>query len=78
MIVEIPIFFAKGKTPIRAEIQIRTIGMDFWASLEHQLKYKAKAPVPDSLHQRLRQCADKSAALDQEMQDIYRQMKKGQ
>ena len=38
MIVEIPIFFAKGKTPVRAEIQIRTIGMDFWASLEHQLR----------------------------------------
>ena len=40
MIIEIPVFFAEGKTPIRAEIQIRTIGMDFWASLEHQLRYK--------------------------------------
>ena len=38
MIVEIPVFFAEGKTPMRAEVQIRTIGMDFWASLEHQLR----------------------------------------
>ena len=40
MIVEIPVFFSKGKTPMRAEIQIRTNGMDFWATLEHQLRYK--------------------------------------
>ena len=40
MIVEIPVFFAKGKTPMRVELQIRTNGMDFWATLEHQLGYK--------------------------------------
>lgn len=40
MIVEIPVFFSKGKTPMRAEIQIRTNAMDFWATLEHQLRYK--------------------------------------
>jgi putative GTP pyrophosphokinase len=40
LIVDIPVFFSTGKTLMRAEIQIRTIGMDFWASLEHQLRYK--------------------------------------
>ena len=40
MIVEIPVFFSKGKTPMRVELQIRTNGMDFWATLEHQLRYK--------------------------------------
>lgn len=40
MIIEIPVFFSKGKTPMRAEVQIRTNGMDFWATLEHQLRYK--------------------------------------
>lgn len=40
MIVEVPVFFSKGKKPMRAEIQIRTNGMDFWATLEHQLRYK--------------------------------------
>ena len=39
MIVEIPVFFAKGKTPMRVELQIRTNGMDFWATLEHQNWY---------------------------------------
>ena len=47
MIVEIPVFFAKGKTPMRVELQIRTNGMDFWATLEHQLRYKkgSKRPI---------------------------------
>ena len=46
MIVEIPIFFAEGKTPMRAEIQIRTLAMDFWASVEHQLRYKKNIGDP--------------------------------
>ena len=40
MIGEIPVFFAKGKRPIPVELQIRTNGMDFWATLEHQLRYQ--------------------------------------
>lgn len=40
MIIEIPVFFSDSKKPIRVEVQIRTIAMDFWASLDHQLKYK--------------------------------------
>ncbi len=40
MIVEIPVFFAKGKTPMRVELQIRTNGMDFWATLEHHFAIK--------------------------------------
>ncbi len=42
MIVEIAVFFAKGKTPMRVELQIRTNGMDFWATLEHQLRWKVE------------------------------------
>ena len=40
MIVEVPVFFSDGKRPMRVEIQLRTVAMDFWASLEHQMKYK--------------------------------------
>ena len=40
MIIEIPVFFSESKKPIRVEVQIRTMAMDFWASLDHQLKYK--------------------------------------
>lgn len=40
LIIEIPVFFSEGKELIRVEIQIRTVAMDFWASLEHQIRYK--------------------------------------
>ena len=40
MIVEIPVFFSNEKRPMRVEVQIRTVAMNFWASLEHQIKYK--------------------------------------
>ena len=45
MIIEIPVFFSDSKKPIRVEVQIRTIAMDFWASLEHDLKYKSVSEV---------------------------------
>jgi putative GTP pyrophosphokinase len=45
--------------------------MDFWASLEHQLGYKTKNELTDDLHGQLKNCAEKIAALDMEMQDIY-------
>lgn len=73
MIVEIPVFFAEGKTPMRAEVQIRTIGMDFWASLEHQLRYKKD--LGDNaqyayISQKLSECARAITATDNQMQDI--------
>ena len=73
MIIEIPVFFAEGKTPIRAEIQIRTIGMDFWASLEHQLRYKKDLGNNEQyalITQKLTECARTITATDNQMQDI--------
>ena len=70
MIVEIPVFFSKGKTPMRVEIQIRTIAMDFWASLDHQLRYKKDIPNVDMISARLKKCADVISATDLEMQSI--------
>ena len=70
MIIEIPVFFAEGKTPIRAEIQIRTIGMDFWASLEHQLRYKKDKVITSEMHARLKKCADIMADADYQMQKL--------
>ena len=73
MIVEIPIFFAKGKTPIRAEIQIRTIGMDFWASLEHQLRYKKNLETSsnyEEISRELQECAQNITQTDIHMQKI--------
>lgn len=73
MIVEVPVFFTKGKTPMRAEIQIRTIGMDFWATLEHQLRYKKgieEMEGYETVSQELLSCAQTVIEMDNEMQQI--------
>lgn len=74
VIVEVPVFLSTGKEYLPVEVQIRTIAMDFWASLEHQLRYKETASVPDTLNRQLHDAADKIAALDGEMQHIHDQM----
>lgn len=73
MIVEIPVFFSKGKTPMRAEIQIRTNGMDFWATLEHQLRYKKGIEEMEGYEQisdELAKTAHELNNMDLEMQNI--------
>ena len=73
MIVEIPVFFAKGKTPMRVELQIRTNGMDFWATLEHQLRYKKgieEMPGYDEISEELLHSARDIIEADNEMQRI--------
>ncbi len=71
LIVEIPVFLSTGPVPVPVEIQIRTIAMDFWASLEHKLKYKTRNEVDDDLRERLKICSDEISRLDCEMQDIH-------
>ena len=58
LIIEVPVFFSDHKEQIRVEVQIRTIAMDFWASLEHQLKYKKDIDDAESIMYELRACAD--------------------
>ena len=72
LIVEIPIFLKEEKRSMKVEVQLRTIAMDFWASLEHKLRYKKNIPQnkADKLSERLYECASKSAELDAEMQSI--------
>ena len=69
MIVEIPVFFTEGKFPMRAEIQIRTIGMDFWASVDHKLRYK-KPAAPEEVNSELKECAEISADLDKRLEKL--------
>lgn len=81
MIVEIPVFFSEGKTFMRAEVQIRTIGMDFWASLEHQLRYKKgleNTKLYDEISQRLQDAATMITKTDVEMEQIKRMLEKFQ
>ncbi len=70
LIVEVPIFLAHKKKPMKVEIQLRTIAMDFWASLEHKLTYKKDVPSSQALTQELKECADMSARLDERMEAI--------
>ena len=75
MIIEIPVFFSDSKKPMRVEVQIRTMAMDFWASLDHQLKYK-KSFVDDNgeISQELKECADVIAQTDQKMLAIRKRI----
>lgn len=76
LIVFVPIFFLNEKRNVKVEVQLRTIAMDFWASLEHKLRYKKNIPddVVKSLSAELIQCAEDSAALDNRMLDIRKQI----
>lgn len=71
MVVEVPVFLAEGRVMVPVEVQIRTIAMDFWASLEHSLRYKAVDNVPEEISAELKQAAVDIAALDQRMQSIH-------
>lgn len=75
LIVEIPIFLANTKKMMKAEIQLRTIAMDFWASLEHQLRYKKDAEFTEEMAQELYECAKISADLDIRMEKVRKGIK---
>lgn len=73
LIVETPIFLHDRKRLMKVEVQLRTIAMDFWASLEHRIYYK-KGQDNKELRRELKECAQVSAALDFRMQEIRRQI----
>ena len=74
LVIRIPVFLSSHTELVPVEVQIRTIAMDFWATLEHQLRYKSNHETTQQLRRRLQHCAEASAALDREMQDIYREI----
>lgn len=67
MVVTLPIYLSTGPVDTRVEIQIRTVAMDFWASLEHKIYYKFEGDAPDSLQAELKACADMVDMLDAKM-----------
>ena len=70
IIVGIPIFLAHEKRVMKVEIQLRTIAMDFWASLEHQLRYKKESTFTADMAKELLNCAELSAELDNKMDSL--------
>ena len=70
LIIEVPIFLTDMKKPMRVEVQFRTIAMDFWASLEHKLKYKKNIKKAEDISEQLFYCAELISQLDARMQQI--------
>jgi putative GTP pyrophosphokinase len=71
LMVEIPVYYSHQTEIIPVEVQLRTAAMDFWASIEHQVRYKYKEHVPQHLSDELVICADKIAELDNRMLLIH-------
>ena len=72
IVVDIPVYMSRGKLFIPVEIQIRTVAMDFWATLEHGIRYKSSDQVPQSIVDELRACADVITETDYKMQEIFK------
>ena len=72
LIVETPIYLHDDKKLMKVEVQFRTISMDFWASLEHKIRYKKNLPEDCSIEEELLACAEISAALEQRMEQIQK------
>lgn len=70
LILSVPVFLPAEKKYVTAEVQFRTIAMDFWASLEHKLKYKKSIDNTEEIERQLKACADSIEALDYQMQEI--------
>ncbi|MDO4268414.1 MAG: GTP pyrophosphokinase family protein [Eubacteriales bacterium] len=67
MVVTLPVYLTTGDVETKVEIQIRTVAMDFWASLEHKIYYKFEGNAPDDLEAELKACADMVDMLDAKM-----------
>lgn len=77
--MRVPIFLSDRTEYVLVEIQIRSVAMDFWASLEHDLRYKAdKASLPAGINEEMLQCADEIAQIDRRMQDMYRRIQEAE
>ena len=74
LIIAIPIYLATGKKMMKVEVQLRTIAIDFWASLDHKLRYKQNIDNADEIVEELKECADIIAGVDLKMQDIRKKI----
>ena len=72
IVVDVPVYMSQGKLFVPVEIQIRTVAMDFWATLEHGIRYKATEEVPQRIVDQLRECADVITETDYKMQEIFK------
>ena len=77
--IRVPVYLSDRTELVTAEIQIRTIAMDFSASLEHDIRYKVdKTKLPEGINEEMLACAGKIAEIDRQMQEMYRRIKSAQ
>lgn len=78
LIIEVPIFLQDEKKSMKVEVQLKTIAMDFWASLEHKLRYKKNIAPEEAeiISKELLECSEISADLDKRMENICNQIDK--
>lgn len=77
--IKVPVYLSDRTEYLAAEVQIRTIAMDFWASLEHDIRYKAdKSKLPQSINEEMLECAGKIAEIDRQMQGMYKRIKEAE
>ncbi|MBC6680734.1 GTP pyrophosphokinase [Zhenpiania hominis] len=72
LVVEIPVFLSDKTEMVPVEIQLRTIAMDTWASLEHELKYKRSGGITPEMEEELKDCANAMAEVDRRMEEIHK------
>ena len=76
MIIEVPVFLTDRVEPVKIEVQIRTVAMDLWASLEHKIYYKSGIKIPQALQEEIKQTADDMAVIDQRLCRIKAEISK--
>lgn len=74
VLVEVPVFLSTGPVPVIVELQLRTVAMDFWASLEHKIFYKYRDAAPAGVRERLAEAAETAHHLDTVMEDLHNQV----
>lgn len=77
--IKVPVYLSDRTEYVVAEVQLRTIAMDFWASLEHDIRYKAdKSKLPIGINEEMLECSNKIAEIDNKMQDMYKRIKESE
>ncbi|KGA96431.1 GTP pyrophosphokinase [Alkalihalobacillus alcalophilus ATCC 27647 = CGMCC 1.3604] len=74
LILQVPVYMSDREELVSVEVQIRTIAMDFWASLEHKIYYKFNKEIPVQLSNELKTAATTAAALDRKMEQLHKEV----
>ncbi|EAO7414047.1 TPA: GTP pyrophosphokinase family protein [Listeria monocytogenes] len=78
VVIEYPVETIQGEKKILAEIQIRTLAMNFWATIEHSVNYKYQGEFPEAINKRLKRAAEAAFQLDEEMSQIREEIQEAQ